>query len=115
MKKLIACILPAFVLFFASSIAGRADLFNQIQSSPNTYWVPAPTPPPPGVVYYHYGQPGYGYVGGPPPYYYGAPYYYGPPAYYYGPPPPRVYYDGTRLFFCVPVSLAGVGPNKVFP
>jgi hypothetical protein len=72
MKKHFICLLPALALLFASSLAGRADQFTQIQNSPYTYWVPAPTPPPPG------------YVAGPPPYYYGP---YGPPPGYYGPPP----------------------------
>jgi hypothetical protein len=70
MKKCFICFLPLFVLFLASSIAGHADTFSEIQNSPHTYWVPAPTPPPPG------------YVAGP--YYYAPP----PPGYYYGPPPP---------------------------
>jgi len=76
MKKLALCLLPAVVLFFASSLAGRADQFTQIQNSPNGYWVPSPTPPPVG----YYPPPG-PYYGGPPPY----PYYYGPGP-YYGPP-----------------------------
>ena len=80
MKKLCVCLLPALVLLLASSVAGRADQFSQIENSPNTYWVPAPTPPPPA----------YAYQGGPPPYYYGPP----PPPYYYAPPPPPV-----RFFF----------------
>ena len=73
MKKLFVCLLPALVLLLASSLAGRADQFSQIENSPNTYWVPAPTPPPPN------------YMAGPPSYYYGP-----PPAYYYAPPPPPV-------------------------
>lgn len=71
MKKLFVCLLPALALLFASSIAGRADQFSQIQNCPYTYWVPAPTPPP-------------AYVAGSPPPYYGPP----PPGYYGGPPPP---------------------------
>jgi hypothetical protein len=71
MKKLFVCLLPALALLFASSIAGRADQFSQIQNCPYTYWVPAPTPPPV-------------YVAGSPPPYYGPP----PPGYYGGPPPP---------------------------
>jgi len=66
MKKRFVCLLPALALLFASSLAGRADQFSQLQNNPNIYWVPAPTPPPPG------------YVAGP------------PPPYYYGPPPPPV-------------------------
>ena len=85
MKKLILCLLPAMALLFASSVAGRADQFTQIQNSPNGYWVPSPTPPPPVVYYY----PPPGYYAGPPPYpYYGPGPYYG--ARYYG-PGPRVF------------------------
>jgi len=76
MKKLFVCLLPALALLFLSSVAGRADQFSQIENSPYTYWVPAPTPPP------------LGYVAGPPP-----PYYYGPPP----PPPPVVILP--RFFF----------------
>jgi len=75
MKKRFACLLPALALLLASSVAGRADQFNQIQNCPFTYWVPAPTPPPPGYM-----------AGSPQPYYYGSP----PPG-YYGPPPPIVF------------------------
>jgi hypothetical protein len=76
MKKLFVCLLPALALLLASSTAGRADQFSQIQNCPFTYWVPAPTPPPPG------------YAAGPPPSYYGPP----PPAYYGGPPPPFIHF-----------------------
>jgi hypothetical protein len=76
MKKRFVCLLPALALLLASSVAGYADPFSQIQNCPFTYWVPAPTPPPPG------------YVAGPPP-----SYYYGPsPGYYAGPPPPFVHF-----------------------
>ena len=68
MKKLF--VVPALVLLLASSGAGRADQFSQLENNPNIYWVPAPTPPP-----------AYAYGGPPPPYYYGP-----PPAYYYAPP-----------------------------
>jgi hypothetical protein len=82
MKKRLVCLLPALALLLGSSLAGRADQFTQIQNNPNTYWVPAPTPPPPG------------YMAGPPP-----PYYYGPPPPgYYGPPPPPVIII-PRFFF----------------
>jgi len=67
MKKRFVCLLPALALLFASSVAGRADQFSEIQNCPFTYWVPAP-----------------GYVAGPPPSYYYGP----PPPVYYGPPPP---------------------------
>jgi len=67
MKNRFICLLPALALFFASSLAGRADQFSEIQNCPFTYWVPAPTPLPPGYV--------------------AGPYYYGPPPGYYGPPP----------------------------
>jgi hypothetical protein len=67
MKKSLVCLLPALALLLLSTGAGRADQFDQIENSPATYWVPAPTSPP-------------GYVAGA----YGPP----PPAYYYGPPPP---------------------------
>ena len=77
MKKRIPCLLPALVLLLVSSVAGRADQFDQLASSPNIYWVPAPTPAP-------------AYVAGPPGYY-GPP----PPGYYYGPPPP----PPVRFFF----------------
>jgi hypothetical protein len=56
MKKRFVCLLPALALLLASSVAGRADQFSQIQNCPFTYWVPAPTPPPPG------------YMAGPPPF-----------------------------------------------
>jgi hypothetical protein len=75
MKMRFAYFLAVLALLLVSSVAGRADQFSQIQNSPYTYWVPAPTPPPPG------------YVAGPP-----QPYYYGPGPYYYGPPPPRVHF-----------------------
>ncbi len=70
MKKSLVCLVPALALLVASSPAGRADQFTQIQDCPYTYWVPAPTP---------------GYAAAPPP-----PYYYGPPppGYYSSPPPP---------------------------
>jgi len=76
MKKHFVCLLPALALLSASTVAGRADQFSQIQNCPYTYWVPAPTPPP-------------GYVAGPPP-----PYYYWPPppGYYSSPPPPAVHF-----------------------
>jgi len=82
MKKLFVCLLPALALLFASSVAGRADQFSQIENNPNTYWVPAPTPPP-----------AYAYQGGPPPYYYGSP----PPPYYYAPPPPVRFFFGFHF------------------
>jgi hypothetical protein len=71
MKKPCACLLPALALLLLFPFAGRADPFSQIENSPYTYWVPAPTPPPPG------------YMAGPPQGYYGGP----PPPGYYGPPP----------------------------
>jgi hypothetical protein len=74
MKKPWACLLPALALLLIFPLAGRADQFSQIEQSPYTYWVPAPTPPPPG------------YMAGPPQAYYGGP----PPPGYYGPPPPPV-------------------------
>jgi hypothetical protein len=74
MKKRFVCLLPALALLLASSVAGRADQFSQIQNCPFTYWVPAPTPP--------------GYMAGPPPSYYYGP----PPGYYAGPPPPFVHF-----------------------
>jgi len=81
MKKLFVCLLPALALLFISTSAGRADQFDRIENSPDTYWVPAPTPPPPG------------YVAGQPPAYddYGP---YGPPpaAYYYHPAGPPVHF-----------------------
>jgi hypothetical protein len=71
MKKLLVCALSALVLLSFSTMAGRADLFDRMENSPDTYWVPAPTP---------------GYLAGAPqPYYYGPP---PPPGYYYGAPPP---------------------------
>ena len=77
MKRGCLSLLPVLALLAFSSTSGRADQFTAIQNSPQTYWVPAPTPPPPG---YAAGQP---YYGGPPGYY--GP--YGPPPGYYGPPP----------------------------
>ena len=68
MKKSFVCLLPALALLLVSTGVGRADPFDRIENSPDTYWVPAPTPPPPGYVAGSYGPP--------------------PPAYYYGPPPP---------------------------
>jgi hypothetical protein len=64
----LCCLAAALVLLFAFNAAGRADEFSDIEKSPNTYWVPAPS--------------GYGATPGPYPYY-GGP----PPVYYYGPPP----------------------------
>jgi hypothetical protein len=84
MKKRLICSLSALALLFACSAAARADLFSQIETSPNTYWVPDPTP---GPAYASQPPPGYYGAGGPPPGYYGPPPgYYGPP----GPPPPPV-------------------------
>jgi hypothetical protein len=73
MKKFAPLLLPVFALWVASTVGARAapqDEFAQLENSPNSYWVPYPTPPPaPPVVYY----------GGPGP-------YYGPPRpVYYGP------------------------------
>jgi hypothetical protein len=76
MKKSFACLLAALALLLVSTGAGRADQFDRIETSSDTYWVPAPTPPPPT------------YASAPPPAYYGPP----PPAYYYGPPPPAVHF-----------------------
>jgi hypothetical protein len=74
MKKHFVWLLPTLVLLLVSSVTGRADQFTDIQNSPYTYWVPAPS-----------------YVGAPPP-----PYYYGPPPgpVVIVPPPPPV-----RFFF----------------
>jgi hypothetical protein len=46
MKKLLVCVLPALALLSFSSLAARADQFDRIETSADTYWVPAPTPPP---------------------------------------------------------------------
>jgi hypothetical protein len=76
MKKRFICLLSALALLLVLSSVGRADQFSQIQNSPATYWVPAPTPRyagAPGPAYPAY----YGYYGPPPGYYYAAP-----------PPPP---------------------------
>jgi hypothetical protein len=75
MIKLFVSMLAALALLSLSTVASRADEFSRIQTSSETYWVPAPTPHP---VYVAVAPP-------PPPYYYGPP----PPGYYYGPPPPR--------------------------
>lgn len=72
--KLVVSILASLALLSISTMASRADEFSRIANCPETYWVPAQTPPPPG----YYGS-------APQPYYYGPP----PPGYYYGPPSPR--------------------------
>lgn len=63
--------LLATALLFLAGLAAtaRADEFDDIANSPNTYWVP----------------PSAGYVTAPGPSYYGGP---PPPGYYYPPPPP---------------------------
>jgi len=79
MKKGWICSFAAGALFFVGLATAHADEFSQIANSPNTYWVPDPTPRP-------------AYAQQPPPGYYGAygppPGYYGPPPGYYAPPPP---------------------------
>ncbi len=72
MKNRFIGLLSALALLVLFTGAARADQFSQIQNSPQTYWVPAPTP----------GYAGAPYSGA----YYGG-YYAGPPGYYYGPPP----------------------------
>ena len=62
MKKLCLPDRPSPCLPPSVHRGARGDQFSQIQNDPNTYWVPAPTPPPAG------------YASAPPPGYYG-PYY----------------------------------------